>query len=78
MFQAPSLARPEASFRAFVQSNPTLFGTQPTDDFSQAAHGLVAATRNIPRDATAYATEPTQRSWHAHVVDQIKSGGTLP
>jgi hypothetical protein len=78
MYQKPDPNRVETSFRMFVQSNPTLFGSQPTDDFSQAAHGLAAATRNIPRDSTAYSAEPTQRDWRAHVNDQIKSGGTLP
>ncbi len=53
MYQKPDVNRAEASFRMFVQSNPTQFGTQPTDDFAQAAHGLAASTRNIPRDATA-------------------------
>ncbi len=78
MYQAPDPNRPEASHRMFVQANPTLFGSTPSDDFNENAHGRSTGTRNTARDATAYATEPTQREWPAHVVEVVKKGGGLP
>jgi hypothetical protein len=77
MYQAPSMIRPDV-FRVFVTANPTVFGTQPADDFSQTAHGLASATRNIPRDATAFSSEPTKKSWTDHINDRQKNGGNLP
>ncbi len=78
MYQKPDTNRVEASHRAFVQANPTSFGSTPSDDFNENAHGVAYSTRSRGRDATAYSVEPTQRDWRAHVNDQIKSGGTLP
>jgi hypothetical protein len=65
MFQAPSLARTESSFRNFVCANPGSFGSNPIDDWDAMAHGVAASFtgRNIARDSTAYGTEPTEDSW---------------
>ena len=71
MFQAPSLNRREATYRAYVQANPTSFSSSPIDDFRQAA--IVAATPSRPTlvpDATAWGTQPLQDSWQAHTVAQ--------
>lgn len=63
MFQTPNLARVEASFRNYIQSNPASFSAAPTDDWRQVAHGFVNFKNANVRDATAYATEPIENSW---------------
>jgi len=63
VFQAPSLARVEASFRNFVCANPASFGSTPLDDWDAMAHGVANAFHSTPRDATAYTTEPAEDSW---------------
>jgi hypothetical protein len=63
MFQAPTLARAEASFRNFVCANPGSFGSAPLDEWDAMAHGVANAFRSTPRDATAYSTEPAEDSW---------------
>jgi hypothetical protein len=72
MYQAPNTARIEASFRNYITANPTSFGSTPFDDWDAIAHGLISAVgsggaRVYVRDATAYATEPTEDSWTARV-----------
>lgn len=64
MYQAPNVNRQGVSFREFVTSNPTLFGSTPTDDFRWEAN--ISGTPSRPTrtsDTTAYATAPTQDSW---------------
>lgn len=70
MFQSPNLNRIEASFRNYIQSNPTTFSAAPTDDWRQVAHGFVNFKNANVRDATAYATEPVEDSWVARVNGQ--------
>lgn len=70
MFQAPNLARPEATWRCYVQANPASFSSAPSDDWDQSAHGFISAQRLIVRDATAYGTEPNEDSWVARVNGQ--------
>jgi len=78
VYQAPNTARVEASHRMYVQANPTSFGATPSDDFMENAHGVAAATRNRPRDATAYSTEPTQRHWNDRVNFAQETGSVFP
>ena len=68
MFQTPSLNRPEASFRCYLQANPGSAGTAPFDDWLYEAHDCPSPARTtLTRDSTLYATEPTDRSW----IDRI-------
>ena len=63
MYQAPNTARQEASWRNYVSANPASFGSAPSDEFRQSAHGLATPTRNLARDSTAFGTEPVEVSW---------------
>lgn len=69
MFQSPTLNRREASYRAYVQANPTSFSSSPIDDFRQDAIAAATPSRTtLVPDATAWGTQPTQDSWQAHTA----------